>query len=404
MPIKKDKHILTVSQLNEYVKMMIDNSPVLNNVYISGEISNFKLHFSSGHIYFTLKDAFSSVKAVMFRSSAEKLKFTPEDGMQVIVSGRVSTYVRDGVYQIYASTITPQGIGEVALSFEQLKEKLSQEGLFDPSHKLSLPKYPNVIGVITSATGAAIKDIINIASRRFPSAQILIYPALVQGEGAEESLISGIRYFSENPCADVIIIGRGGGSYEDLQAFNSEKLARAIYSCPIPTISAVGHEQDYSISDFVADMRAPTPSAAAEICLPDKDELKEELIFKRNLLCKEIQKKITNKRGAISQISTSPMFKLYGTFIEDKRIYIDALEKSLKHNIGMIIQAKRSQLSKSSGGLNAHSPLAVFAKGYAKVSKEENIITNIDQLNVGDHVDLIFLNGKASAEIVKIGE
>ena len=229
MIAKKDKPILTVSKLNEYVKMLLENSPVLTNVYVSGEISNFKLHIASGHIYFTLKDSLSSIKAVMFKSSAERLAFVPKDGMKVIVSGRVSSYVRDGVYQIYVSQIVPEGIGETALHLEQLKEKLAEEGLFDDAHKKPLPEYPSSVGVITSPVGAAINDIINVSKRRYPLAEILLYPAIVQGTEAEASLVSGIEYFSANPIVDVIIIGRGGGSGEDLFAFNSEKLARAAF-------------------------------------------------------------------------------------------------------------------------------------------------------------------------------
>ncbi len=400
MNAKKDKIILSVSKLNEYVKMLLENSPVLTNVYVSGEISNFKLHIASGHIYFTLKDAQSSIRAVMFKSNAEKLAFVPKDGMNVIVYGRVSSYVRDGVYQIYVTQIIPEGIGQTALKLEQLKEKLANEGLFDAVYKKQLPEYPNKVGVITSPVGAAINDILNVSKRRYPSAEILLYPALVQGEGAEESLVSGIEYFTDNPCVDVIIIGRGGGSGEDLFAFNSEKLARAIFKCPVPVISAVGHEHDYSISDLVADMRAPTPSAAAELALPDKEELKESLKFKRDLLIRVMNTKLIQLRRNTDNISKSSVFHSYERIINDKRMYIDSLGTNLKTSYISLIKEKRASLINLSSKLDMQSPLSILSRGYAKISKEEAVITSSKELKCEDKISVTFSDGVVNAVVI----
>lgn len=399
MTVRKDKIILSVSKLNEYVKMLLENSPVLTNVYVSGEISNFKLHIASGHMYFTLKDTLSSVRAVMFRSAAEKLAFTPSDGMKVIVCGKVSSYVRDGVYQIYVSQIVPEGVGEMALSLEQLKEKLESEGLFDTKHKKQLPEYPSKIGVITSPVGAAINDILNISKRRYPLTEIILYPAIVQGAGAEESLVSGVEYFTNDPCVDVIIIGRGGGSGEDLFAFNSEKLARAIFNCPVPIISAVGHEHDYSISDMVADMRAPTPSAAAELALPNSEELKASLSLKRDVLCRAINAKVQGAKMRTEGIARASAFSSYERIINDKRLYMDSLGTSLKNSYVSLIKEKRAVLSNLSAKLDMQSPLAVLSKGYAKVIKDEVVIKSSTELKKNDEITITFSDGTVNAVV-----
>lgn len=267
---------LTVTQLNEYIKRLIDTTPQLSDVYVKGEISNFKNHYSTGHFYFTLKDEGGQLRSVMFKSFASKLRFMPEDGMKVTAHGRISSYVRDGGYQLYCDMIEPEGVGSLYVAYEQLKKKLEYEGLFDASRKKPLPKIPSKVGIITSATGAAIRDMINVCGRRFPFATLVLYPALVQGPEAPAQLISGMNYFNAAKNVDVIIIGRGGGSIEDLWAFNDENLARTVAASAIPVISAVGHETDFTICDFVADRRAPTPSAAAELAVPDTAELKEK--------------------------------------------------------------------------------------------------------------------------------
>ena len=264
---------VSVTQLNEFVKALIDGSDCLSNLYVKGEISNFKNHYGTGHYYFTLKDDGGLIRAVMFRSSAAKLKFMPENGMKVVVHGRVSAFVRDGQYQLYADSMEPDGVGALYIAYEQLKKRLESEGLFAPERKRPLPKIPTRVGIITSATGAAVRDMIHVAGRRFPFAKLILYPSLVQGPGASAQLIEGVKYFNRTASVDVIIIGRGGGSIEDLWAFNDEQLARTVAASQIPVISAVGHETDFTICDFVADRRAPTPSAAAEIALPETAEL-----------------------------------------------------------------------------------------------------------------------------------
>ncbi|MBQ4160836.1 MAG: exodeoxyribonuclease VII large subunit, partial [Clostridia bacterium] len=269
-------YTLTVSELNARMKYIIDSVPAFANIWIKGEISNFKLHFS-GHIYMTLKDDGGVLRAVMFKGSAQKLAFVPENGMKVLARGRISVYERDGGYQLYVEEMQPDGLGALHLAFEQLKKRLEEEGLFDQKHKKPIPKFPNTVGVVTAATGAAVRDIINVISRRYPKAKVLLYPALVQGEGAAEDVSRGIAYFNENKCADVLIVGRGGGSIEDLWAFNEEITARAIFASEIPIVSAVGHEVDFTIADFVADLRAPTPSAAAELVVPSALEVKERV-------------------------------------------------------------------------------------------------------------------------------
>ena len=272
-----ERRIITVSELNEYIKMVLEHDELLMRIFVKGEISNFTNHYKTGHFYFSLKDEGGTVRAVMFRGSAARLKFMPENGMRVIVGGRVGVFPRDGQYQIYAETMEPDGIGALYIAYEQLKKKLEAEGLFDASKKKPLPKIPTRIGVITSPTGAAIRDIIHILGRRFPLARVILYPALVQGEGAAPDLVRGLDYFNQMGNVDVIIIGRGGGSLEDLWAFNDETLARHVAASRIPVISAVGHETDFTLCDFAASRRAPTPSAAAEIAVPETEELARKL-------------------------------------------------------------------------------------------------------------------------------
>ena len=284
MPEDRFPGALTVTQLNEYIKRIIDTTPQLTSIYVKGEISNFKNHYGTGHYYFTLKDEGGQLRAVMFKSSAAKMKFLPENGMKITAHGRISAFVRDGTYQLYCDSMEPDGVGALYIAFEQLKKRLEADGLFDPSRKRPLPKIPMRVGIITSATGAAIRDMINVCGRRFPAAKLILYPSLVQGPGAPAELIAGVQYFNTVHSVDVIIIGRGGGSIEDLWAFNDEGLARAIAASVIPIISAVGHETDFTICDFVADRRAPTPSAAAELAVPDTAELKRKI---QNIVSRE---------------------------------------------------------------------------------------------------------------------
>jgi len=394
---------ISVSELNEYIKSLIEIRPELSDIFVQGEISNFKNHYATGHCYFTLKDEGSAVRAVMFKTYAMRMKFVPENGMKVIVHGRVSVYTRDGQYQIYCDAIEPLGIGALYAAFEQLKKKLSAEGLFDPVHKKKIPQYPRRIGVVTSATGAAVRDIINVTGRRWPIASVVVYPALVQGDGAEESLIAGIRRFNETCDVDVIIIGRGGGSIEDLWAFNGERLARAIYDSDIPIISAVGHETDFTIADFVSDVRAPTPSAAAEIAVPDSAEILSRLRLLSSK-CRSALISIINsygtslKRFSTARVLTDPM-----AFVEDRILQLGALSDRMSNAASLAIENRKKSLLSLGGMLNTLSPLSVLSRGYGAVTDSGgNVIKSVAALNVGDTVNVRLSDGSADAVIKKI--
>ena len=394
---------LTVSQLNEYVKALIDSSELLNDIYIKGEISNFTNHYKSGHLYFSLKDKDSLLKCVMFRSSAQYLKFVPEDGMKVIVRGNVSVFQRDGVYQLYANEIQPDGVGSLYLAFEQLKEKLSLMGLFSEEYKKPIPKFPKRIGIITADTGAAVADMKNILSRRYPLAEILIYPSLVQGPGAPEQLCSGLRYFNKNKNVDTIIIGRGGGSIEDLWAFNSEMLAHEVFSSEIPVISAVGHETDFTICDFVADLRAPTPSAAAELAVPDTSELKNILNGYSAELRLLTEKKISYCKNELARVSSHGMLYDPSYYTNKYKERVSAYTVTLNSSVKRHTELKKSELSKRASRLSALSPLSVIARGYSIVTDENGkTVSDAKKLYVGASIDIRFAKGKAKATVNEI--
>ncbi|MBQ3178550.1 MAG: exodeoxyribonuclease VII large subunit, partial [Clostridia bacterium] len=358
---------LTVTQLNEYVKHIIDHDIRLSDVYVKGEISNFKNHYSTGHYYFTLKDEGGMIRAIMFKSAAGKMPFVPEDGMKVVAHGRVSAFVRDGQYQLYCDSMEPDGIGALYIAFEQLKRKLEAEGLFDPARKRPLPKIPTRVGIITSATGAAIRDMINVCGRRFPYAKLILFPSLVQGPDAPPQLIDGLRYFNETMSADVIIIGRGGGSIEDLWAFNNEELAREVAASQIPVISAVGHETDFTICDFVADRRAPTPSAAAELAVPDTAELKRKI---QNIVTREsgvLQQIAARHRERLLLLSGSRVLQNPMTMIDDKKMQTAMAAERLVRAEERIRMQSRAMLQTEAGKLSALNPLAVLSRGYSAV-------------------------------------
>lgn len=401
--IDTGKNAMTVTQVNEYIKMILENDRRLINLYVKGEISNFTNHYKTGHFYFTIKDAGSNLKAVMFKSSASKLKFVPENGMKIIISGRISAYVRDGQYQLYAETMEPDGVGALYIAYEQLKKKLEAEGLFDANRKKALPKIPTRIGIITSPTGAAIRDMINIGARRFPMAKIILYPTLVQGSEAPPQLISGVKYFNRTQSADVIIIGRGGGSLEDLWAFNDEGLARAIADSDIPVISAVGHEIDYTICDFVADRRAPTPSAAAEIALPDMLELKRKI---NNIIAREelfISQKIKAHRQNLSRYASSRALVNPMNTIDDKRMMTIALTDRLEKSMNMLDIKKRSALSSGAAKLEALNPLSVISRGYSAVFGNDGVlIKSINQVKTGDLIKFKTSDGNVNASVLSI--
>lgn len=394
--------VLTVTQLNNYVKRLLDGDYSLNCVFMVGEISNFNNHYRTGHMYFTLKDENSAIKAVMFKSNAQRLRFMPEDGMSVIVRGRVSLFEAAGAYQIYIDDMQPDGVGALTLQFEQLKRKLAEEGLFDASHKKSLPPFPEKVGIITSPTGAAVQDIKNILSRRFPCAEAILYPVSVQGENAENQLVKAVNYFSNTGFVDVVIIGRGGGSIEDLWSFNSEKLARAIYDCKVPIISAVGHETDFTISDFVADRRAETPSAAAEMAVPDMAELKKQLNSMSYEIMSIVRSMISESRESLNAIKNNNCLKDPFNTINIKRMMLDGTEIKLNSFTKTEIQKYRHDFSSTVAKLNALSPLNVLARGYSVAYSNGKIVSSSDDLTVGDSLNIDFYNGSAVCEIKEL--
>lgn len=392
--------IITVSQLNFYLKSLIDNDQNLRFVFLEGEISNLTDHYSSGHIYFSLKDEKSVVKAVMFSYAAKNLKFKPENGMKVILRARVSVYEPSGQYQLYVEDMQPDGVGALSLQFEQLKEKLSKEGLFDKAHKKPIPTFPETIGVITSPTGAAVRDILNILSRRYPSADIVMCPVLVQGENAASQLTQAIKRFSESKIADVVIIGRGGGSQEDLWAFNDENLARAIYECETPVISAVGHETDFTICDFVSDLRAPTPSAAAELAVPDKDELTAELMAQRQYLSALIDKKLLSFESSLD--NSSRLLSAYSplNIIEIGEKDMKNLSDRMLSVSKQLIENNTKNLTETASKLSALNPVAVLMRGYSYITDTDNkTVSSISDVNVGDKINIKVSDGTLSAVV-----
>ena len=396
---------MTVTELNEYVKMSLDANPVLGDIYVKGEISNFTNHYKTGHFYFTLKDEGGSLKAVMFRSSASRLTWMPENGMKVIVHGRIAVFVRDGQYQLYADTMQPDGIGALYIAFEQLKAKLEAEGLFAPERKRPLPKIPMRVGIITSPTGAAVRDMINISGRRFPAAKLILYPALVQGPDAPPQLIAGLDYFSRTKSADVVIIGRGGGSIEDLWAFNDEGVARAVARCAVPVISAVGHETDFTICDFVADRRAPTPSAAAEIALPETGELRRKLgnIISHNALA--LSKLAETKRRRLEALSSRRCLCDPRMITDEKRMTRVALTDKLTSAMRAAIDSGRISLSGAAAKLDALAPLSVLSRGYFAVYGENGaIVKSVRDVKSGDEVRLRAADGEIFASVTKTVE
>ncbi len=394
---------ISVSELNNYIKNMFDTSRFLSSVTVKGEISNFTYH-RSGHLYFSLKDGEAQIKAVMFRSSASRLKFMPESGMKVIAHGSVSVFTRDGAYQLYVSSIQPDGIGALYLAYEQLKEKLSAEGLFNDEHKKLLPRFPERIGVITSPTGAAVRDIINVVGRRFPLAKIYIYPALVQGSGSEESLIRGLDYLDRSGLADVIIIGRGGGSIEDLWSFNSERLARRIFDARVPVISAVGHETDFTICDFVSDMRAPTPSAAAELAVPDIRELYMRLDSYVGRASSSLERKLERSEERFSALRSKLIEGRLEAYFNALTERVARAGESIVLSIGRKLEREGNRFITISEKLSALNPLSILGRGYSLTIKQNGDLATVSNVQVGDTVSIKINNGKIKAEVIEICE
>lgn len=396
--MERQNTFLSVTQVNEYLKMILDGDRVLSSIYVCGEISNFKL-YSSGHAYFTLKDETGQLKSVMFRSYASKLGFYPTDGMRVIAHGRVSVYEASGQYQLYVDGMQPDGAGALALRYEQLRRKLEAEGLFDSSRKRPLPEMPMRIGVITSPSGAAVHDIRNVLGRRFPCAEMILFPSAVQGAEAPEQLRLGIEFFGMTDLCDVIIIGRGGGSAEDLWAFNDEALARAIAACPIPVISAVGHESDFTICDFVADRRAPTPSAAAELAVPDRTELQAQLALIGARLGSVVNRQLAQEKRMLQQMEMSAVFARPERVFDPFRMRLDDREGRLERGFERRMELLRQRLVSGTQKLEAMSPLAVLSRGYATVTKDGVAVTRKEKLAVGDRLELRFYDGSVEATV-----
>ncbi|HRL87827.1 MAG TPA: exodeoxyribonuclease VII large subunit [Candidatus Fimenecus sp.] len=395
--------MLSVSQLNRYIKMNFDADENLANIFISGEISNFTNHYRTGHLYFTLKDDSAAVRAVMFNSSAKRLKFMPEDGMKVIARGRVSVYEASGQYQLYVDDMQPDGVGALNLAYEQLKEKLQKEGLFSELHKKPLPPYPEKVGVITSPTGAAVRDIINVLGRRFPYAEIVFCPVLVQGDGAHLQLTDAVNLFNSERAADVIIIGRGGGSIEDLWEFNDEGLARAVYNSEIPVISAVGHETDFTICDFVADMRAPTPSAAAELAVPDANELQYALSALKNRMFLNVSSGIADRRSRLEYLTSKGTLKSPDEMLSNRSQRLDTAFSKMLSSYENRIGGKKVEFISAATALSKLDPMSVLMRGFAFVSdKSGKNVYSSQALAKGDKINVRFHDGSAVCEVKEI--
>lgn len=393
--------VLTVGQLNAYVKSVLDGDRNLNHVFVCAEISNFTNHYRTGHFYFSLKDETSVIRAVMFRSNAQRLKFLPQDGMRVIVRGQVSLYERDGQYQLYIDDMQPDGLGAFNLAFEQLKERLSKEGLFAPERKRPLPRYPMRIGIVTSPTGAAVRDIINILSRRFPLGQMILQPVQVQGEDAPGQIIEAIQLFNEKRAADVLIVGRGGGSIEELWAFNDEGVARAVASSEIPVISAVGHETDYTICDFAADLRAPTPSAAAELCVPDWHAELERVETLRRSAGQLVRRRLEAEQQRLDTLILRAKFQEPTRLFESGRQVLTTLEQRLRKAADERLLRENNRLAPLTGKLDALSPLKVLSRGYAIAYHEDRPIRSISEVSAGDTLQLKWSDGSARCEVLE---
>lgn len=383
---------VTVSQVNNYIKNIFDTNAELTDICVSGELSNVKCHFS-GHIYMTLKDEKSSMRAVMFKGDTFSLRFKPEDGMKVLARGRISVYERDGQYQLYARSIEPDGVGALFKAYEQLKAKLESEGYFDPAKKKPIPKFPKTVGVVTAKTGAALRDILNILKRRYPLAEVRIFPVLVQGELARYEIAKAIDYINEKNLCDVIITGRGGGSIEDLWAFNEEIVAKSVFNSKIPVISAVGHETDFTICDFVADMRAPTPSAAAELAVPDIGELYKRIEFLNKSLSSKLIYSVEKQKARLKVLSRYFEKDKMLSYIDEKRMMLDDQVSDLKGAITDLIKEKRIFLENKITRLSAQNPLNLLSKGYSVAKSGDKILKYKKDVASGDTVTITLSDG-----------
>lgn len=394
------QQVLSISQINEYIRGKMDMDPLLTGVAVRGEISNYKV-YPSGHHYFTLKDESASLKCVMFKGSAVKLRFRPNNGMQVIAMGRITVYPRDGAYQLYCTTMALDGVGDLYAAFEQLKEKLAAKGLFDQSHKKPLPKLPGTIGVVTSSAGAAVHDILRVLRKRYPLTRVLLLPVRVQGVEAPGEISAAIHYANIHKLADVLIVGRGGGSIEDLWAFNDERVAYAIYDSDIPVISAVGHEPDFTISDFVADVRAATPSNAAELAVPDQLALRQLLDSMSDTFSNSFMKQLRTARMHLDLLSRSPALRSPTGYLDQKYRMLELLQNRMIAAQNNQIALKKQRYVAMTAKLDAMSPLKVLTRGYAMVQDEDGtVIRSLTQIELGDTVNISLSDGDVSATVV----
>ena len=395
--------IFAVSQINQYIKQQLDGDLLLQDLCISGELSNYKI-YPSGHHYFTLKDAEGALRAVMFRGSAGRLRFRPENGMKVLATGRITVYPRDGAYQLYCNSLVPDGVGDLYVAFEQLKAKLQAEGLFDPAHKKPLPPYPHRIAIITSSAGAAIHDMLRILNRRYPLSKVMLLPVRVQGAEAPAEIAGAIRYANRWHLADVIITGRGGGSMEDLWAFNDERVARMIYASEIPVVSAVGHEPDVTISDFVADRRAATPSNAAEIVAPDQQELRQRLDAMQLRMLQSLQKQLQVDRRQVQLLSRARVLQDPMNYVLERRTRLAQLQKQLASAMRQRLAAERERFAKRAAALDAMSPLKVLGRGYALVKNGQKLVKSTNDAKPGDRLTLQLSDGTLPAIVARLTE
>lgn len=399
-----ERRILEVSQINEYLKQRFDSDRVLQSLCIRGEISNYK-RYPSGHHYFTLKDSAAALRCVLFRGSAQSLRFQPENGMRVLAFGRITVFPRDGAYQLYCTALSPDGVGDLHVAFEQLKEKLRLEGLFDPAHKKPLPEYPHTVAIITSGAGAAVHDMLRILKARYPLCKAVILPVRVQGPEAPPEICGAIRYVNRFRLADLIITGRGGGSIEDLWAFNDERVAREIYRSEIPVISAVGHEPDVTISDFVADLRAATPSNAAELATPDQTELRLKLRAMESAMLQSLQRRVKLGRQKLDTLAKAKVLRSPVAYVQDRRLLLDYLSRGLCAGAEGAVAAAKQRFTGLSAGLDAMSPLKVLGRGYSLALDDDgHILRSVGQMRPGQEFTLRLIDGAARAQVLSAKE
>lgn len=396
-----EQQVLSITQLNEYIRGRMDTDPLLNTVAVRGEISNYK-QYPSGHHYFTLKDEASALRCVMFKGNAMRLRFRPENGMKVIAVGKVSVYPRDGAYQLYCVSLTVDGVGDLYVAFEQLKKKLAAQGLFDPAHKKPLPRYPGRIGIITSSAGAAVHDMLRILNKRYPLSKVYLLPVRVQGAQAPGEIVSAIRYANYYQLADLLIVGRGGGSIEDLWAFNDEQVALAIYQSRIPVISAVGHEPDVTISDYVADLRAATPSNAAELAVPDQDALRQSLDAQVSAMAAALTRQIKASRQHLNALAASPALQSPTGYLEQKAQQLLLLKNRLVSAQNQSLAARKQKYIAAAAKLDAMSPLKVLTRGYSMTRKEDGtVVRSVSQTEIGERVRISLEDGTLQATVMQ---